>query len=173
MTSVRITPVSRGVIHAAALPRDHIRLRLKPRAHATGVVDGGWWPRSRDLAAEVPALLAVLAVRLGSVEGVSYHLDDWGPTPRRIEVGGARVRLAGYRSQHRDTIDVYSRGQRVTLLVVAPEASALVAGAALRAAGRRANADDVGALLLAHQAYSADDAGDQRWEMDGGLVRSE
>lgn len=171
MTSVRITPASRSVTHTA-VQRDPLRLRLKPSAPATGVVDGGWWPRSRDLAAEVPALLAALAVRLGTVEGVNYNLDDWGPTPRRITVDGARVRLAGYRSQHPDTIDVYGRRERVTLLVLAPDASAPVAWAALRAAGRRANADDVGALLLAHRTYSADEAGDQRWEMDGGPVRT-
>ena len=83
--------------------RTMLRLRLKPRAATTGFVDGGWWPRSRDLAAELPRLLTVLSVRLGPIERVSFHLADWGPTTSKINVGGEVVRLAGYRSQHPDT----------------------------------------------------------------------
>jgi hypothetical protein len=147
-------------------------LSLKPGSQATGAVDGGWWPRTRDLATEAPELLAELTARLGTVEGVSYNLDDWGATPREITIGGARVRLAGYRSQHPDTIDVYSRRQLVTLLVVAPEATAPNARAALRAAGHRANADSVEALLLASPTRSGDDAADQRREMNGDPVGS-
>ena len=39
-------------------PRQVLRLRLKPKAATTGFVDGGWWPRSRDFAVELPGLLA-------------------------------------------------------------------------------------------------------------------
>ena len=81
-------------------PRAPLRLRLKPKAATTGFVDGGWWPRSRDLAVELPGLLAVLAVRLGRIERVSYHLGDWGPTPARLSVEGGVVRLVSYRTQH-------------------------------------------------------------------------
>jgi hypothetical protein len=144
---------------------------LKPRASATGAVDGGWWPRSRDLAAEVPALLTALTDRLGNVEGVSYNLDDWGPTPRKVTIGGARVRLAGYRTQHRDTVDVHSSGQLVTLLVVAPEAAAPAARSMLQAAGHRSNIDGIETLLRTSPDHSAD-SGDERWETDGGPVRS-
>ena len=40
-------------------PDADVRLRLKPAAPTSGHVDGSWWPRSRDLAAELPDLLAV------------------------------------------------------------------------------------------------------------------
>ncbi|GAA3060172.1 DUF5994 family protein [Pseudonocardia yunnanensis] len=149
MTSVRITPIARSPVETGSGHREHLRLTVKPTAPATGVVDGGWWPRSRNLAAEVPALLSALADRLGAIEGVSYNPDDWEPTPSKIIAGGGRIRLGGYRSQRRDTIDVYGRGQLVTLLVVAPEATAPVAQAALRAAGHRGNTDGVEALLSA------------------------
>lgn len=120
-----------------------LRLRLKPKAPSIGWVDGGWWPRSRDLAAELPRLLSVLSVRLGPIERVSYHLGDWGPTVRKISFGGGVVRLAGYRSQHADTLDVLAARQRVTLLVVSPEATTQAAHAALMAAGHRGNSEDV------------------------------
>jgi len=32
---------------ATELPRQTLRLKLKPKAPATGYVDGAWWPRSR------------------------------------------------------------------------------------------------------------------------------
>lgn len=153
-----------------------LRLRLKPRGPVTGFVDGGWWPRSRDLPAELPALLAVLAVRMGPVESVSYNLDTWGLTPRRITFDGRLVRLAGYRSQHPATIDVLSAGQRVTLLVVAPDAAPQAAHGVLMAAGHRGNTDRADALLRAGSAPgAADDAADdevaqQRWDLDGGPV---
>jgi hypothetical protein len=143
MTSASIT--------RSTLPIDdhQHRLRLKPRGPVTGFVDGGWWPRSRDLPAELPALLAVLAVRLGPVESVSYNLDAWGPMPRKITFDGRLVRLAGYRSQPPATIEVFSAAHRLTLLVVPPEATPQAAHGALMAAGHRANADRIEALLLA------------------------
>jgi hypothetical protein len=127
--------------------RPRVRLRLKPKAPTAGWVDGGWWPRSRDLAAELPGLLSVLGVRMGHIERVSYHLGEWGPTLHKISCGGGLVRLEGYRSQHANTMDVLAPGQRITLLVVAPEASAPSAHAVLMAAGRRGNTDDIGTLL--------------------------
>lgn len=154
--------------------RQHLRLRLKPRGPVTGFVDGGWWPRSRDLPAELPALLAVLAVRLGPVESVSYNLDAWGPTPRRITLDGRLVRLAGFRSQHPATVDVLGAAHRLTLLVVAPDATPEAAHGALMAAGHRGNVDRVDALLLAESApgTTEDDVAQQRWDLDGGPVHA-
>jgi hypothetical protein len=128
-------------------PHERLRLRLKPKAPITGWVDGGWWPRSRDLATELPALLAVLAVRLGRIERVSYRLGEWAPTLHKISCDGAVVRVEGYRSQHANTVDVLAERQRVALLVVEPEASAETAHAVLMAAGHRGNTDDIDTLL--------------------------
>jgi hypothetical protein len=164
--------------------RESLRLWLKPKGPTTGWVDGGWWPRSRDLAAELPGLLAVLAVRLGRIERVSYHLGDWGPTPGKISCGGGVVRLGGYRAQHADTMDVLAAGQRVTLIVVPPQSSAKTAHAALVAAGHRGNTDKIETLLRsrppAPQALRRADrkteeaeSAQQRWELDGGLVTAD
>jgi hypothetical protein len=122
---------------------------LKPKAPTTGWVDGGWWPRSWDLAAELPDLQAVLAVRLRlrRIERVSYHLGEWGATVPKIRVDGSVVRLQGFRTQHVNTVDVLAARQRVTLLVVRPETSAQAAHAALMAAGHRSNTDDIESLL--------------------------
>jgi hypothetical protein len=159
-------------------PRAPLRLRLKPKAPTTGWVDGGWWPRSRNLAAELPGLLAVLAVRLGRIERVSYQLADWTPTVRRISCAGGVVRFGGYRTQHPDTVDVLAASQRITLLVVPPDAPAQTAHAALMAAGHRGNTDAVETLLryrsptpqVLGNAGKESEAAQQRWDLDGGRV---
>jgi hypothetical protein len=184
MTSVPTITATTSLSRTSSRPRavqdlrQRLRLRLKPKAPTTGWVDGGWWPRSQDLAAELPGLLAVLAVRLGHVERVSYHLGDWGPTPHKIRCDSGVVRLEGYHSQHTNTVDVLAEHQRVTLLVVRPEASAQTAHAALMAAGHRGNTDDVDTLLRSPRrvAEVLDGAGSQReaalqsWEVDGGRI---
>lgn len=157
-----------------------LRLRLKPQAPTTGYVDGGWWPRSRDLATELPALLAVLAIRLGPIERVGYNLTAWGPTVRKIYVGGSVVRLAGYHSQHPDTVDVLGARRGLTLLVVPPDASAQAAHRVLMTAGHRGNTDQINELLRPAKPAPqpvrtiSDEIATavQAWELDGGRVYS-
>ena len=86
-----------------------LRLRLKPKAPPTGYVDGAWWPRSRDLTAELVALAEVLAVRLGRIERVAYVLSTWDTAPRKPEIGGFRVRLEGFSHQDRNIIHLTPR----------------------------------------------------------------
>jgi hypothetical protein len=153
-----------------------LRLSLKPPAPTTGHVDGGWWPRSRDLATELPAL----DVRLGPVYRVAFAIASWGPTPRRVEVDGRRVGLDGFHFQDKDIVHVRGLdGRRVSLLVVPPEATDSAGHDAVLAAGRRDNADDPATILTASGVsagkpipdprVAADDAED-RWEGDGGRL---
>lgn len=90
-------PIGRPL--SAARPMPGLRLRLKPKANSTGHVDGGWWPRSRDLSAELPALVHVLAVRLNQVTEVAYAVEAWDTPPQQLIVDGKPLRLEGFRSQ--------------------------------------------------------------------------
>lgn len=103
-------------------PENTPRLRLKPKAATTGHVDGAWWPRSDDLAIELPDLLAVLSVRLGAVDRVLFNLAEWATVPRRLTTGGRAVRLDGYRRQPASTLQVLGAngGESILLLVVPP-----------------------------------------------------
>ncbi len=49
---------------AAELPA---RLSLTPKTTLAGQLDGAWWPRSRDLEAELPALAAALDETWGRI----------------------------------------------------------------------------------------------------------
>lgn len=130
------------------------RVAFKPglgeRSRSTGFVDGAWWPESRDLAAQVPALLEALPAGLGRIERVSYNLAAWGTTARGLRIDDAVVHLAGYRTQNHDTVDVIGRDQLVTLLVVPPDTADDAARGAMRAASSADNRDSVGDLLAVH-----------------------
>jgi Family of unknown function (DUF5994) len=176
-------PTTQNTALQAATAQDRpppLRLRVKPQANTvTGFVDGGWWPRSRDLTAELPGLLAVLADRLGPIERVGYHLADWDTAVRKISVAGGVVRLEGYRSLAAGTVDVLAAQQRITLLVVPPDGSPQMAHDTLVRAGRPGNTDGVESLL-ASRPVNRDGVGngrseaeetEERWELDGGHVR--
>jgi len=123
------------------------RLRLKPPARATGHVDGAWWPRTSDLAAELPALLAALTGRLGRVDRVTYHLGDWPDPVRRVTFDDSVVRLEGFRSQPSGSLTVIGWDRhRITLLVVPPETTPGVAQNVLATAADADNTDDSSTL---------------------------
>src|ERR1700679_1782470 len=86
-------------------PETTPRLRLKPKAPTSGYVDGAWWPHSEDLETELPDLLAVLSVRLGSIDRVLYNLADWTTAPVKFSTGGSMVRLGGYHRQPGNTVE--------------------------------------------------------------------
>lgn len=129
-------------------PENTPRLRLKPKAPTSGHVDGAWWPRSAKLSHELPDLLAVLSVRLGSIERVLYNLAEWAEVPAYLTTAGRRVRLDGYRTQPPNTLQVLGVGRdRILLLVVPPHAEPDDAHHAMMTAAAPGNTNTVDALL--------------------------
>jgi uncharacterized protein DUF5994 len=130
-------------------PPEHTpRLRLKPKAPQSGYVDGAWWPRSDDLAAELPDLLAVLSVRLGRVDRVMYNVNEWAKAPAKLATGGRRVRLDGYQRQPANTVEVLGLNRnRIALMVVPPNADPDQAHATLMAAAAPGNDSTVDRLM--------------------------
>jgi hypothetical protein len=159
--------------HPQSSPARHtsLRLRLKPKAPATGHVDGGWWPRSRDLATELAALTDVLGIRLGRIERVAYGLSTWDTAPRKADMDGVRVRLEGFTHQDQNIIYVTgSRGGRISLLVVPPGMTDTAGHDAMMTAGHRANADRPEEILAAATVPAPRQAehSTERRENDGG-----
>jgi hypothetical protein len=127
-----------------------LRLRLDPTMAGTGAVDGGWWPRSRDLDAELPGLVAGLDSSLGPITRVALNLDAWDTAPRRVAVEGRRVRVGWFRHMDADTIVVTRASQdRVVLLVVPPEATSAAAGIAMAMAADAADSAGPADILAA------------------------
>ena len=152
----RVRSTTPKAMMATEPPRLKLQLRRKPTAPTTGYVDGAWWPRSRDLTAELPALLAVLAARLGPIARIAYRLAPWDPSARRVNPDGTVARLGGYRAFNADTVDVMtSSGHRLTLLVVPPEHGARAAHRDPRAVAQRNDTGRIDDLLAGHAALEA------------------
>lgn len=104
-------------------------------------VSGAWWPRTRDAAAELRALLPHASDRLGGpVTRVSLNIDAWGAEqPRRLRVGDRVVRLGWFHSLDPATITL-ARGSdpRVILHILPPELDPDAAQKALREMSSRA-----------------------------------
>ncbi|WP_062995533.1 DUF5994 family protein [Nocardia mikamii] len=131
-----MTPRSTGSHPAQArrLPLCTPRLRVRPRRDGTGRVDGVWWPRTHDLAAELPGLLTVLRPHLGPVRRVVYDPTGWSPSSRHLQLGSHRIRLDPYRFELFNTMYVCSaHGALVMLRVVLSTTDGTVANAALAA----------------------------------------
>ena len=153
-------------------PPEHTpRLRMKPKAPHSGYVDGAWWPRSDDLATELPDLLAVLSVRLGRIDRVLFNSNEWAKPSAKFATGGRRVRLDGYRLQPTNTVEVLGLNRsRIVLLVVPPNADPDKAHATLMAAAAPSNVSTVDNLLMvsARERESRTQAAgaQQRWESE-------
>jgi len=135
----------------------------------------------RDLSRELPALAHVLGVRLGRVTRVAYALDAWDTAPRRITVDGGTVRLEGFHSQNRHVVHVSgSDHERLSLLVVPPEANVAAAHDAMMRAAGRGNADRPAVILadggilpdasVPRPRLVDDDDPQSRWVTDGGSL---
>jgi hypothetical protein len=128
--------VGRPVVDAASEPR----LQLKPDPPVSASLDGVWWPRSPQLAIELPGLVARLSDRLGQITMVGYHLDAWPETPPQVEIAGLTVQLQGFTSNEPASVIVFGRdGHFITLLVIPSDVSDEIARQGLDAASQPAD----------------------------------
>ena len=117
-----------------------VRVSLRDNAgDGASAFDGAWFPRSRDLALELPELIAELDRRGVRVERFTYALEAWEPVPRKIAVQGRTVRTGGFRSMNSGVVCLTWAGgvRRADLLVVPPETDVLTGARALRLCTRR------------------------------------
>src|SRR3954470_10808681 len=93
-------------------------------------VDGAWWPRSTDLAAELPSLVAALDERGLRISRISYSLSAWDTTPHRVQAGGRRVPPGVFGAIAPTRVSLTpagGAGQPVDLRVVPPDTDPQVA----------------------------------------------
>src|SRR6266487_7142347 len=93
-------------------PPSRPRLRLQPDLSARTLLDGGWWPRSADPAAELPGLILAIEERHGLITRIMLGRAGWDASrPRRLPCrrpGGQPRRAArlvrnhARRAAHRD-----------------------------------------------------------------------
>lgn len=113
----------RRTITRSAAPPTTPRLRLEPSGVHRTLLDGGWWPRSTDPAAELPGLVLAIDHLHGRVIRLVLAADGWDSHPVRLEVEDGRiVRLGFFASQPTSLLTALcDNGGRVDLLVIAPD----------------------------------------------------
>lgn len=126
-----------------------VLLRLETTQSREGALDGAWWPRSRDILAELPGLITALTEHLGPVVSLGLDADAWDDVPARLVVDGRSVRIDRYPVGD-DTVMV-TRGSRdhFSLLVVPPQASQEAAHAAMARAVQAGGTDSARQILIA------------------------
>jgi hypothetical protein len=128
------------------------RINLKPAGDHAGMVNGAWWPRSRDLVRELPPLIAALDEAWGQVNRVTVNAHMWPDIPRRVRTGTHTVRV-GWFDAEQDPNDIfllsYHRGGRWDLLVVPPELDSDAAMRLMATAADTSNKQTASALLAA------------------------
>ncbi|MER6067213.1 DUF5994 family protein [Streptomyces sp. NPDC001792] len=99
------------------------RLALKTDGPSRGLLDGAWWPRSRDLLSELPALTDVLDPLWGRITRIAVNPKYWPVIPHEIPVGGHVVKVGWFTPEidpHKLLLLSYGTG-RWDLLVIPPE----------------------------------------------------
>ena len=126
------------------------RVRLKPDSDRPGMVNGAWWPRSRDLVRELPPLIAVLDERWGRIIRVTVNVRMWPDIPKRVRTGEHVVHV-GWFDAEQDPHDIcllsYNLGGRWDLVVVPPETDAAAAERLMATASDVHNKQTASALV--------------------------
>ncbi|MER5822489.1 DUF5994 family protein [Streptomyces mirabilis] len=155
-----------------------LRLQLAPPGTASALIDGAWWPRSRDLTAELPALTSVLDRLWGRITHVTVNPTFWPVIPRKVPVQGHVVKVGWFKAEqdpHKLLLLSYTAG-RWDLLVIPPETDAVTAARLMTTA-----ADPVRSLtasdliqeaelfrIAAEDEAAWDSARETVWDSEGG-----
>lgn len=153
------------------------RLALKTDGTSRGLLDGAWWPRSRDLPSELPALTDVLDPLWGRITRIAVNPKHWPVIPRKVPVGGHIVKVGWFTPEidpHTLLLLSYGTG-RWDLLVVPPETGAESAARLMAAASDCDGPPLTASALVAaeearHGVLAADQPldPDEAWEYEGG-----
>ncbi|MGM9383036.1 DUF5994 family protein [Streptomyces antibioticus] len=153
-----------------------LRLSLAPNGPAPALLDGAWWPRSRDLEAELPALAAVLDPLWGRITRVTVNPTHWPVVPRKVPVAGHVMHVGWFRAEqdpHELMLLSYGTG-RWNLLVIPPETDPASAAWLMAAASDPSGTSTASRLMeeaaaRTRAAVSATDrAVEAVWDSEGG-----
>jgi len=117
-------------------PSARLALRSESVSGGGAEVDGAWWPRSDDLASELPALADVLDPLWGRITRIAVNTRSQPILPPRFYVNGHVVRVGWFTSELDPHAILLLSGTSGcwNLLVVPPQTDAPVAARLMAAA---------------------------------------
>ena len=119
----RVRRLLPDAFHQAARPGTAL-LRLETTHVREGILDGAWWPRSRDLGAELPALITALAEYLGPITRVGLDAGAWEDLPTRLIVDDRVVHIDSFPVGDDTVLITGGDRDHFSLLVVPPPCDA-------------------------------------------------
>ncbi len=124
-----------------------LRLRMTD-SPGRDVLDGGWWPRSRDLAVELADLADHFPASLGRITGVVVSPPDWDARIRSVPSNAGDVTVESVARDDTHLIELATTTQpRLRVLVVPPDFTDDQGEEALLAAATPGNAHPAIELL--------------------------
>ncbi|MGW6980427.1 DUF5994 family protein [Streptomyces sp. NPDC054932] len=135
-------------IHQAVKPGAAL-LRLETTRSRQGLLDGAWWPRSRDVTIELPALITALTAHLGPITRVGLDTSAWQDVPTRLVIDGQVVHLDADPVGDDTVLVTRGHNDHFALLVVPPDTTADAAREAMARAVRADNITQATQILIA------------------------
>ncbi|WP_183064105.1 DUF5994 family protein [Streptomyces sp. gCLA4] len=135
-------------IHQAVKPGAAL-LRLETTQSRQGLLDGAWWPRSRDVTIELPALITALTAHLGPITRVGLDTSAWRDIPTRLVIDGQVVHLDAHPVGDDTVLVTRGHNDHFALLVVPPDTTADAAHEAMARAVRADNITQATQILIA------------------------
>jgi hypothetical protein len=172
---MKVTTAARHMTIVSVTPPSVPRLRLEPTGSRRTLLDGAWWPRSTDPAAELPGLVLAIDKLRGPVTRLVLAAAGWDSHPRRLSVHTRVLRLGYFTSQPLGLLTaICAHNERVDLLVVAPDTDSRTADAAMILAATTTNLVHAQNILRAVSTpaprRAVDNAPEEAWETDGGRL---
>jgi hypothetical protein len=176
-----MTATTDRIPHVSASASEPLRLALKKTGAPTGLLDGAWWPYTRDLSREIPPLVAVLDGRWGRITRIAVNPEHWPVVPRRVPVAGHVVKVGWFTVEQDPHKLLLLSGHvgRWDLLVVPPATDPVTARRLMRAATdlrRPATASallgKVGSRVTGEAARTGSSLEERAWEDEGGARRN-
>ncbi|MFI6688310.1 DUF5994 family protein [Streptomyces sp. NPDC050485] len=134
-------------IHHAVKPGTAL-LRLETTQTREGVLDGAWWPRSRNIEAELPPLITALAEHLGPITRVGLDATAWNRLPTRLVIDDRVVHLDSFPVGDDTVLITRGENDHFALLVVPPHTTADAARTAMARAVHVDNITQAAQILI-------------------------
>ncbi|WP_109003427.1 DUF5994 family protein [Streptomyces rishiriensis] len=172
--TVPLSPTPHDRFPSSSPTSSSLRLALAPIGTRPALLDGAWWPRSRDLGAELPVLASALDPLWGRITRVTVNPTLWPVIPRTVPVAGHVVKV-GWFLPEQDPHELLLLSYRVgrwNLLVVPPRTDAASAAWLMAAASDPLGTSTASRLMeqvaRLRTATETDRAVEAVWDSEGG-----
>lgn len=123
-------------------------LRLATTRNREGILDGAWWPRSRDAGRQLPGLISALSEHLGPIDRVGLDARAWDGVPVRLMVDDLLVHVDSHPVGDDTLLVTCGDRDLFVLLVVPPGASPSAAREAMSRAVEAGNVTQAEQILI-------------------------